>query len=213
VARTPVARFRHRGRRPARGLRLAGRLSIAVALLAVGYLLVTLTQVWLAGRRDDARPADAIVVLGAAQYDGEPSGALRGRLEHARALWSERRAPIIVVTGGKQPGDRTTEGLTGFTWLRQRGVPEEAILVEVDARSTWEALLASELILEERGLRRVLLVSDPYHNLRLSGMAGELGLEAAVSPAPSHVDVPALARETLAVAAGRLVGYGRLERL
>jgi len=192
---------------------LARRLPIAVALVVVGYLLVTLAQVWSAGRRDDARPADAVVVLGAAQYDGEPSGALRGRLEHARALWSEGRAPIIVVTGGKQPGDRTTEGLTGFTWLRQQGVPEEAILVEVDARSTWEALLASTLILEERGLQRVLLVSDPYHSLRLSGMAGELGLDAGVSPTPSHADVAALARETIAVAAGRLVGYRRLERL
>jgi uncharacterized SAM-binding protein YcdF (DUF218 family) len=202
-----------RDRRSRRGNRLGLRLSVAAAVLVVGYLAVTLTQVWWVSRRDDTGPVDAIVVLGAAQYDGEPSCAFRGRLDHARALWAEGRAPLIVVTGGNQPGDRTTEGLTGFTYLRSLGVPEEVILVEVDATSTWEALTATELILAERGLERVLLVSDPYHNLRLAGMAGELGLEAGVSPAPSHTDPLALARETMAVAAGRIVGYGRLSRL
>jgi uncharacterized SAM-binding protein YcdF (DUF218 family) len=202
-------------RRPGRAgsSRVGARLALLVGALLIGYLVVTLAQVWWVSRRDEAGPADAIVVLGAAQYDGEPSGALRGRLDHALALWDEGRAPLIVVTGGNQPGDRTTEGLTGFTYLRGRGVPEQAILVEVDATSTWEALSASELILAERGLERVLLVSDPYHNLRLAGMAAELGLEAGVSPAPSHTDPLALGRETIAVAAGRIVGYGRLSRL
>jgi len=185
-----------------------------VALLL--YAAVTFGQVWTASHydaADTATPADVIVVLGAAQYDGEPSGALRGRLDHAYALWEEGLAPFILVTGGNQPGDRTTEGLTGFTYLRQQGVPEDAILVEIDSRSTWESLSASRLIMEERALAKALLVSDPYHNLRLEGMADELGLDADVSPTAAHSDVRELVRETVAVGAGRLLGFGRLSRL
>lgn len=188
-------------------------LAVAAVLL---YAATTFGQVWSESHHDGADPAataDVIVVLGAAQYDGEPSGALRGRLDHAYALWEEGLAPFILVTGGNQPGDRTTEGLTGFTYLRQQGVPEDAILVEIDSRSTWESLSASRLIMEERSLSRALLVSDPYHNLRLEGMADELGIDADVSPTGAHSDVRELLRETVAVGAGRLVGFGRLSRL
>jgi uncharacterized SAM-binding protein YcdF (DUF218 family) len=181
--------------------------------LVVAYVAATFAQVWWTARRDEARPVDAIVVLGAAQYDGQPSGALQGRLDHAWDLWERHLAKTIIVTGGNQPGDRTTEGLTGFTYLRGRGVPEASILVEVGARSTFEALSASRLILDQHGLRTALLVSDPYHNLRLKGVAGELGLDAQVSPTSAHSDGQALVRETVAVALGRMLGYGRLSRL
>jgi uncharacterized SAM-binding protein YcdF (DUF218 family) len=174
------------------------------------YLAVTFVQVWHAAGQDGATPADAIVVLGAAQYDGEPSGALRGRLDHALALWQAGLAPTIVVTGGNQPGDRTTEGLTGFTYLRDRGVPEAAILIEVDAADSYEALSATEVIAADHDLDLAILVSDPYHNLRLRGIADEVGLEAVVSATEASVDLPALARETAAVGAGRLLGYRRL---
>jgi uncharacterized SAM-binding protein YcdF (DUF218 family) len=180
------------------------------------YVGVTFGQVWSESHHDGAdraAPADVIVVLGAAQYNGEPSGALRGRLDHAYALWEQGLARFILVTGGNQPGDRTTEGLTGFTYLRQQGVPEDAILVEVYSRDTWESLSASRLIMEQRGLSKALLVSDPYHNLRLERMADELGLDAGVSPTAAHSDARELVRETVAVGAGRLVGFGRLSRL
>ncbi|MDH4145506.1 MAG: YdcF family protein [Acidimicrobiia bacterium] len=203
------ARPRSRPRRLLRRSALAfGAVLGAVAL----YLVTTFVQVVLAGREDDTRQAGAIVVMGAAQYNGEPSGALAGRLQHALELWEAGYAPVIVVTGGNQPGDVTTEGLASFTYLRERGVPEEALLVEVDAADTYEAVSASELILRERGIPDALVVSDPYHNLRLRGIAREVGLVAAMSAAPSSFDRNASLRETAAVAAGRIIGYRRLSQ-
>lgn len=205
AARVKEVRRRHR--------RLALRVLLLTVVLTLAYGVVTFTQVLWTSRHDQAQPVDAIVVLGAAQYDGRPSGALKGRLDHAQELWQRRLANTIIVTGGNQPGDRTTEGLTGFTYLRDKGVPEANILIEVGARSTFEALLSSRLILEEHGLRTAVLVSDPYHNMRLAGIADELGIDAKVSPTGAHTDGRALVRETVAVALGRLIGYGRLSRL
>ena len=110
----------------------------------------------------------------AAQHKAE----VRAPLE----LFEAGVAPVIIPTGGGLPGDVTTEGLAGYTYLRDRGVPEDAILPEVDADNTYEALSAAAVILEQRGLRRAVLVSDPYHNRRLEGIAREVGLDAGVSP-------------------------------
>jgi uncharacterized SAM-binding protein YcdF (DUF218 family) len=185
-----------------------------VAVLVTGvYLAVSFVQVLVASRHDDRSPADAIVVLGAAQYNGEPSGALRGRLDHALELYEAGVADVLVPTGGGLPGDVTTEGLTGYSYLRDRGVPEEAILVEVGAADTYEALSAARVILEQRGLARAVLVSDPYHNRRLEAIAAEVGLDAAVSPTDAGSDLFSVGRETVAVAIGRLIGYRRLSSL
>lgn len=190
-----------------------GRWIAAVPALVVLYVVVTAVQVVLAGRQHNDGPADAIVVMGAAQYDGTPSGALRGRLDHAASLFEAGMAPRIVVTGGNQPGDRTTEGMAGYVYLRELGVPEDALLVENTSSNTWEQLSATGLILEEAGLERVVLVSDPYHNLRLRGTASEVGLDAVVSPARSQTQVGDVARETVAVGLGRVVGYRRISQL
>ncbi len=176
----------------------------------VAYVALTAAQViWAAGRDSDA-PAEAVVVLGAAQYDGEPSGALRGRLEHAAEIYRAGRASRIVVTGGNQPGDRTTEGMTGFVYLRNAGIPEEALLVENGSTNTFEQLSAVKVILDERGLRRAVLVSDPYHNLRLLGIARQVGLDASVSATDTPVHASDVLRETAAVSVGRVLGYRRL---
>jgi uncharacterized SAM-binding protein YcdF (DUF218 family) len=119
----------------------------------------------------------------------------------------------VVVTGGSQPGDRTSEGMTGFVYLRQRGVPEDALLVENTSTNTWEQLLATKLILEQHGIGSVILVSDPYHNRRLLDTAAELGIEAQVSAADSSIGWRELTRETLGVAAGKLIGFRRLAQL
>ena len=104
------------------------------------YLSVTFVQVWRAARRDDARPSDAIVVLGAAQYDGRPSPVLAARLDHAIDLYDDGIAPVIVVTGGRQPGDRFTEATAAANYLHDHGVPDDAILRETTGRSSWESL-------------------------------------------------------------------------
>jgi uncharacterized SAM-binding protein YcdF (DUF218 family) len=127
-------------------------------------------------------PVDAIVVLGAAQYDGRPSPVLAARLDHALRLWAEGLSPRIVVTGGKRPGDRFTEAQASAEYLMDRGVPDEVILREVQGATSWESLAASARILRERGLGSVVLVSDPYHAKRIAGIASELGLTAFTSP-------------------------------
>ena len=105
-----------------RRLALAGLLALAALVL---YEAVTFGQVWLTSRRDEARQSQAIVVLGAAQYNGRPSAVLRARLDHAADLWHRRLAPIVVVTGGRRPGDRFTEASSSAAYLGRKGVPAD----------------------------------------------------------------------------------------
>ena len=160
---------------------------VALVAAGVGYLVWVAVGVELAAHRSASGRADLAVVLGAAQYDGTPSGALAGRLERAAQLYHEGLGGAIVVTGGNQAGDRTTEAMTGFAYLRDRGVPEEALVVENRSTNTWEQLLATELILAERGLSSTILVSDPSHCRRLLDTAAELGIAADVAPSDAPV--------------------------
>jgi uncharacterized SAM-binding protein YcdF (DUF218 family) len=181
--------------------------------LASLYVVVTFVQVWSAARVDEAGPADVIVVLGAAQYDGAPSPVLQARLDHAVDLYEAGHAPLIVVTGGRQEGDRFTQAMAGYRYMRDRGVPDEALLLEVDGTSTYTELAATARILRNRGLSSALLVSDGYHSRRLLAIAGEVGIDAAVSPTDSGYGVGSLARETAAVALGQIVSFRRLDSL
>jgi uncharacterized SAM-binding protein YcdF (DUF218 family) len=205
-------------RRRSRWLRRTVLGAAAVLGLLLLYLAVTFVQVWQASRHDDARPAQAIVVLGAAQYDGRPSAVLAARLDHVVDLFQRGLAPLVVVTGGGQPGDRFTEAEASANYLMSRGVPGEAIERETTSTTTYDELAAAAVFLRERGVREVLLVSDPFHAYRIKAIADDLGLEAHVSP--THTSpvrgldkLRALARETVAVAAGRVIGYDREDRL
>lgn len=203
------------GRRWVRGIAIAIGTIFGFLVLYVG---VTFVQVWMASRHDGAKPADAIVVLGAAQYNGRPSPVLIARLDHALELWNEGLAPLIVVTGGKQPGDQFTEATASANYLIAHGVPDAQILREVQGRSSWESLAAASRILRGRGLSEVILVSDPYHALRIGGIADELGLTAHVSPTrtspmSSSSELKHMVKETGAVALGRIIGYRRLLRI
>jgi uncharacterized SAM-binding protein YcdF (DUF218 family) len=186
-------------------------IALAVVALFVVYLGVTLGQVWWASRQDDARAASAIVVMGAAQYDGRPSPVLKARLDHAADLWRQDLADLIIVTGGKQEGDRVTQGFAGYDYLTDQDIPEDAIRVEVDGTDSFQELSAAAFIVRDAGLPpEVLIVSDPYHAFRVAQIAGEVGLRAAVSPTGTNQSVRELVRETAAVAIGRIVGYRRL---
>lgn len=191
------------------------RWTLAALLSGVlAWVSVTAWQVVEAAHRSEPnRPAGAAVVMGAAQYSGVPSGALAGRLDRAAELYHRGLVTRVVVTGGNQPGDRTTEGMTGFVYLRELGVPEAALLVENGSTNTWEQLLATALIVDQHHIEGIIVVSDPYHNRRVLDVAGELGLDAQVAPADSHVSVRQLTRETAAVAVGRIIGYRRLTQL
>lgn len=192
---------------------------LAVALVAaIAYVGVTFAQVWRASLHDGARDADALIVLGAAQYDGRPSPALRARLDHAAELYQRGRAPVVWVTGGNRPGDQFTEGFSGYEYLLSRGLPQAALRIEDQGDSSWESLAATSRYLRAEGHTDVLLVSRPYHAYRLAGIADEVGLSAAVSPTQDEAvstrsTVRALARETAAVSLGRLIGYRRLTGL
>ena len=191
-----------------------GLLLFAVAVfLATGYFAITFLQVWAAARSDHARPSQAIVVMGAAQYDGRPSPVLQARLDHAERLYRRDIAPIIVVTGGSQPGDRFTEALTGFKYLRGIGVPEAALRIENQGTNSWESLAAAAGFLRRDGITDVVIVSSPYHSLRVEKIAREVHLHGHASPARTAGGIGSLfqlGREAAAVAVGRVIGYGRL---
>ncbi|MFN7149891.1 MAG: YdcF family protein [Microthrixaceae bacterium] len=187
-------------------LRLVG----AVLAIAVVYVGVIAIQVVLSARQDQREQVDAIVVLGAAQYDGTPSPALQGRLDHALELYDAGLAPQIVLTGSKQPEDRFTEAFAGYRYLTEQGVPDEALTIVDDGASTYESLAAASRVLREQGDERVLLVSDSYHNRRLKGIASELGLDAFVAPTAGSPTVGQIVGETGRVAVGELIGYRRL---
>ena len=187
------------------------RVVVIVVGLGALYVGVTFVQVLVASGVDDRDTADAIVVLGAAQYDGEPSRVRAGRLDHAERLWRAGVAPIIVTTGSNLPGDRFTEGYAGYEYLRFAGIPDDALLVITDGASTWEQLAATARQLRLRDLDSVTLVSDPYHALRLTQIADEVGLEASVSSTDGSLSIRQLARETAAVSLGRILGYRRVD--
>jgi uncharacterized SAM-binding protein YcdF (DUF218 family) len=139
---------------------------------------------------DQREPADAIVVLGAAQYNGHPSPVLRARLDHAVRLYKEHLAPLILVTGGVGTGDLTSEALVGDRYLQSRGVPLAAIVVRSEGRTTEESMRSVGAWMRSRGRTRMLLVSDPFHMARLRLEARRERLTAFTSPTESSPIVP-----------------------
>ena len=187
--------------------------SIAIVLL---YFLVSLFQVWNTGRSDDRQPVDAIVVLGAAQYDGRPSPQFQARLNHALELWKLDLASFIVVTGGKQVGDRFTEAAAARKFFETNGVRGDVIFEENLGKTTYASLLAVSKVASEREIKRVLIVSDPFHQLRAKLIAQEVGIDAITSATRSSVirGVGAFRhnlQEAAGVAIGRIVGFQRVD--
>jgi uncharacterized SAM-binding protein YcdF (DUF218 family) len=151
-----------------------------IAIFALWVISASAVLIWAS--RDEARPAQAIVVLGAAQYAGKPSPVLRARLDHALELWNRHLAALLILTGGTGSGDTTSEAAVGRTYARKHGVPDSAILVENEGRTTSESMRAVAGMLEVRGLQTALLVSDPFHMLRLRILARRFGFTPYTSP-------------------------------
>jgi len=161
-------------------------------ILAFGWASL---RIWDTGNRDDRHSADAIVVLGAAQYDGRPSPVFRARLDHAVDLFEAGVAPYLVVTGGKAQGDRTTEAAAARAFAIARGVPSAAILVEDRGRTTLESLLSVAKLLRDQHLASAVYVSDRTHMLRVLRIARDSGITAYGSPtATSPTDATLLSR-------------------
>ena len=187
-------------------------LAVAVALVAAAWVVLSGVAVLRTSSVDRPERSGAIVVLGAAQYDGRPSPALRRGRAGPAALYRNGTAPRIVLTGAKAPGDRFTEAFAGYRYLVRAGVPGDDLTIVDDGTSSWESLAATRRVLRRLGVRDVVLVSDPYHSQRLLDIAAEVGLSATVSPTGAGSAWQQVARETLLVSAGRVVGYRRLLR-
>lgn len=153
-------------------------------------LLISALAIWLSfviaivdsGRRDDAQRADAIVVLGAAQYEGRPSPVLKARLDHAAELWGRGLAPHMIVTGGRGVGDTTSEAAVGMRYLIQRGVPADSIAMDMEGLTTSQSMVAVRRFLGPKRYPAVILVSDPFHMLRLSILSRRLHMIPLGSP-------------------------------
>ncbi|HSH61130.1 MAG TPA: YdcF family protein [Acidimicrobiales bacterium] len=196
-------------------LRWPLRIGAGALVVAIAYLAITFVQVFQASRHDGAERAQAIVVFGAAQYNGTPSPVLRARLDHAAKLYQRGYADRLVVTGGRLPEDRFSEATASARYLRSKGVPDSSILREVEGRTSWQSLASAARFLKQRGVTDVVLVSDGFHSARIGAMASELGLKAHTSPTTTSPitgteTLPYLGKETLAVAAGRVLGFRRV---
>lgn len=183
-----------------------GACAVLAGAAALGY---TVFRIWSQGEVDERRPSDAIVVLGAAQFDGQPSPVFAARLDHAVALYHEGVAPILVVTGGKAEGDRTTEAAVARAYAVAHGVPDTAILDEDRGRTTLESLEAVAAIFRANALRSAVFVSDRSHMLRVLRMATDQGITAWGSPTATSPVEQELGREFRAYSheVGALVEY------
>ena len=163
-------------------LRLGSRVLIGVMIAVIATWVASAAAVVVWGTRDRARASDAIVVLGAAQYVGRPSPVLRARLDHALDLWHRGLAPRLIVTGGMGVGDTTSEAAVSRNYALRHGVPDTAILMENEGRTTRESLAAVSTIMHARQLHSAILVSDPFHMLRLRDLSTQYGVDAYTSP-------------------------------
>ena len=196
-------------------VRSASVLTVGVCIALVSYVGIAAVTLTWAGTHNDSNTVDAIVVMGAAQYDGVPSPLLASRLQHALDLWKQKQAPVIAVTGGKRAGDRFTEGDTSRRWLTDRGVPAANIIVESVGRSTWESVENLAPLLNNANVRSVVVVSSSWHVQRAELSLVELGFRAHSSASPDGVlsgssEKSKLIREIAGVSLGRIIGFGTL---
>ncbi len=166
----------------ARAGRVVGKLVLSTVLALIVFWGAWMGAVLLWSSFDYARPSESIVVLGAAQYDGRPSPVLRARLDHAMNLWDRRLASVLIFTGGRGSGDTTSEAAVGGAYARKHGVPENAIVLESQGRTTRESMKGVARILADRGFKTAILVSDPFHMLRLWILGRRFGFTPYTSP-------------------------------
>jgi uncharacterized SAM-binding protein YcdF (DUF218 family) len=198
-------------------IRFVLRIVGLVAAALVVYLVVTAVQVWLTSRRYEPHHAGAIVVMGAAQYDGVPSPDLKSRLDEASLLWHQGYATTVMVTGWKEPGDHYTEAEASDRYLMIAGIPGRDIL-EAGGSDSWENLSNAAPALVARGDTTVLVVTDPFHEDRSLAIASSLHLDPSPTPTRSSPirgwsTVPYFAKETVGVGIGRIIGFDHLSDL
>ncbi len=185
-----------------------------IVTIVVAYFVITFVQVWMTGQQHSTNNAQAIIVLGAAEYNGTPSPDLAARLSEAYTLYEAGRAPLIAVTGGNLPGDVFTEAGVSAAYLRYKGVPAAAI-VQGSGSDTYQNIQSVAPELKAKGVATVLVVTDPFHEDRSMAIASTFGFTPYPSPTTSSpiqgwAQFPYYLRETVAVGVGRITGYGFL---
>lgn len=189
------------------------RVIAGVIALALLWVVSVPFRVWWDARGEDHRASDAIIVLGAAQYNGRPSPVLEARLRKARELWRADVAPVIVTVGGGARGDATTEAAAGREWLAANDVASEAVVAVAVGDNTQTSLDAVWEVFDERGWESAVLVTDPWHTFRAKAMARSVGIDAVSAPARSgpvvqtrQVQARYILRESLAYYRWRFTG-------
>jgi uncharacterized SAM-binding protein YcdF (DUF218 family) len=163
--------------------RIALTLLLALLVVVAVWCRWVYFQIENYAHQDQAAPADAIGVLGAAEYDGRPSPVYRARLDHALELYHRGIAPLIITLGGPG-GDAYTEGTVGEEYLIGKGVPEEDIIAETESRNTEESARRIAVIARVNGLHRLVVVSDDTHMFRIHAICAAEGLDVLTSPRP-----------------------------
>jgi uncharacterized SAM-binding protein YcdF (DUF218 family) len=167
----------------ARGSRGIARIVLTLVLFgAVMWVVWVDSQIRYFATHDEARPADAIAVFGAAEYDGRPSPVLRARLDHGLEMYQKKLAPMIITLGGGDPTDRHSEGGVGRDYLMAHGVPDSAIIAETESDDTEESATRLATIARTNHLTSIVVVSDGTHLFRVHALCSSLGLNVVTSP-------------------------------
>lgn len=167
-----------------------GWVVLGLFLVGAGWVVYVSARIRFFANHDEAQPADAIAVFGAAEYDGRPSPVLRARLMHGLALYRERLAPLIITLGGGEAGEAHSEGGVGEDFLLAHGVPEKAIIAETRSRDTRQSARQLAIIARENGLHSIIVVSDGTHLFRIAALCHRDRLRCYTSPRPETVPLP-----------------------
>ncbi len=162
----------------------AGRVLLLILCFFLIFYVISCIRIVRQSGHDEARPADAIIVFGAAEYDGRPSPVFRARLDHAYTLYEKKLAPIVIVSGGAGGDPKFSEGGVGRDYLNARGIPDRHLIAETQGDSTSETAERVGVIMRANGWKTCIAVSDPYHVFRTKRMLQREGLTAYVSPRP-----------------------------
>ncbi len=198
-------------------LRFALRIVSLLLTAVLVYFAVSLVQVWLTSRHYDPHPAGAIMVMGAAEYNGKPSPDLQARLDEAVKLFRKGYSAVIMVTGGKEKGDAYTESEASTSYLVMQGIPAADIL-QAGGNNTYENVSDAAPILLARHDTTVLVTTDPFHEDRSMAISSSFGLTPSATPTQTSPikgwsTVPYFLKEAVGVGLGRIIGFNHLEWL
>ncbi len=195
-------------------LKLAVLLIVFVTLLGVGYGAVVFSRIRTSAGVDEAQPVDAIIVMGAAQYNGKPSPVLKARLDHAYDLFDRGLANIIITTGGFGPDPNFSEAHVSARYLSERGVDPSQIVTEQGSGTTYDTVQAASRLMHSNGWKKALVVSDGFHLYRVKEMFADSRVDALTSPAPaSPIEMASTSRIWFSLREIVLLSAYRLVRL